>query len=407
MDRDGSRAQVLLRQARTLAETLNFAYETPSGIPQNNLRLSPKPVHKRTPVIDITAAGTPAMEFFHLSCLTEGKLSQPALSALDHILEQSPVRTTPFPGLSGRYLDIATGHFVDADGGWYGGAGGFYEYLLKLYMSSPARFQRYADRWILAADSSIKYLASSPASRPDLVFLASYNGSEILYDSDHTAHFAAANFMLGGSVLQKQEYVDFGLKLVDSQIEMYKATATGLGPDKYAWLPHYCHNLHGFKDVDPMNSRYIPKSCVIPPKYGEQAAFAEEAGYYSTSPAYMLRPEVIESLYYAYRMTGDAKYQDASWNIFEKILEHTKIESAGFAGLKDVHQIPDKTEAVNSAGEKGGMEDVQYSYVLAETVKYAWLIQVGGSNAPWHVQADGRNKWVLSTEGHPLRVRGP
>lgn len=406
MDPDGEHAEMLLRQAQTLVEALSFGYETPSGIPQNNLRFSPKPTQKRTPVTDITAAGVPALEFSHFSDLTGGVAGEPAVLALDHILNQSLPGTTPFPGLSGRYLDIQQGSFIDAEGGWYGGAGGFYEYLLKLYALSPSRFQYCLSRWVLAADSSMTYLASNSSSRPDLTFLASYNGTEILYNTDHTAHFAAANFLLAGSMLHEQKYIDFGLRLVDSQILMYRATTTGLGPDKYAWLPQFCHDLHGYEDkVDPKNTRYTPKACEIPEEFKDQSSFYEKAGFYVLSPAYKLRPEVLESLYYAYRITGDVKYQDASWEMFQRILEHTKIDSGGFAGLLDVNVVPDKVAAAASAGEAGGLEDLQYSYMLAETILYAWLIHAEDDDSPWHVQADGENTWVFNTEGHPLRTR--
>lgn len=405
MDPDGKWGKMLLKQAQTLAESLSFAFDTPSGLPQNNLRLLPKPTRKRTPQTDITAAGVLALEFSHLATLSETQLNARPVAALDLILAKSDPKTTPFPGLSGKFLNIAEGRFIDAEGGWYGGAGGFYEYLLKLYILYPSQFGRCLDRWKLAADSSMRYLASSPSSRPDLTFLASYNGTEILYNTDHTAHFAAANFLLGGSVLGEQKYIDFGLKLVDSQIEMYKATATGLGPDKYAWLPNYCHDLHGQIDgFDPMNSKFVPKACHVPAKFANGSSY-EKAGFYSTSAAYMLRPEVLESIYYAYRITGEAKYRDSSWDIFQKILEHTQIESGGFAGLKNVNKKPNKIAAAESGGKDGDMEDLQYSYMLAETVKYAWLTQLGDRNVPWHVRADGRNEWVFNTEGHPLRIR--
>ena len=41
-----------------------------------------------------------------------------------------------------------------------------------------------------------------------------------------------------------------------------------------------------------------------------QSEFYERAGFYITSGYYVLRPEVLESFYYAYRATGDRKYQD-------------------------------------------------------------------------------------------------
>jgi len=74
---------------------------------------------------------------------------------------------------------------TDASGGWVGGDDSFYEYLIKMYVYDSTRFASYRDRWILAADSSIAYLASHPSTRPDLTFLAQFNGQELIFQSEH------------------------------------------------------------------------------------------------------------------------------------------------------------------------------------------------------------------------------
>lgn len=94
----------------------------------------------------------------------------------------------PFPGLLGSDLGIANGSFVDSSGGWGGGTDSYYEYLIKSYLYDPERFATYKDRWVAAAESSIKYLASHPTSRPDLTFLAYYYNATkagITYASGH------------------------------------------------------------------------------------------------------------------------------------------------------------------------------------------------------------------------------
>lgn len=51
-----------------------------------------------------------------------------------------------------------------------------------------------------------------------------------------------------------------------------------------------------------------------------QTEFYERAGFYITSSDYILRPEVLESFYYAYRATGDRKYRDVC---FPALLKHS------------------------------------------------------------------------------------
>lgn len=104
---------------------------------------------------------------------------------MTNLLNPKPTSSEPFPGLVGIEIDIQTGQFQDAFGGWVGGADSFYEYLIKMYIYDPTRFQLYRDRWILAADSTIAHLASHPSSRPDLTFLAIYNNQSLIYESQH------------------------------------------------------------------------------------------------------------------------------------------------------------------------------------------------------------------------------
>ncbi len=40
-----------------------------------------------------------------------------------------------------------------------------------------------------------------------------------------------------------------------------------------------------------------------------------------------LRPEVVESLFYMYRVTHNASYRDASWEIFSSIEKHARVET--------------------------------------------------------------------------------
>lgn len=151
--------------------------------------------------------------------------------------------------------------------------------------------------WILAADSTIANLASHPSSRPDLTYLAAFNHTSLILESGHLACFDGGNFILGGLVLEGQKYIDFGLELVSSCENTYNQTLTGIGPESFSW-----------------DDSEIPAN---------QTEFYERAGFYITSGDYILRPEVLESFYYAYRATGDRKYQDVCLLLFCKEQQNT------------------------------------------------------------------------------------
>ena len=92
-----------------------------------------------------------------------------------------------------------------------------------------------------------------------------------------------------------------------------------------------------------------------------QKEFYERAGFYITGASYILRPEVMESFYYAYRVTGDPQYRDWVWDAFVAI-NATCRTPTGFAGISNVN--------VEGGGEK---QDNQESFLFAEVMKYAYL----------------------------------
>jgi mannosyl-oligosaccharide alpha-1,2-mannosidase len=193
------------------------------------------------------------------------------------------------------------------------------------------------------------------------------------------ACFNGGNFILGGLTLNRQDYIDFGLQLVDGCHDTYIETATGIGPEVFDWQD----------SVVPVNT----SNNNAPP--ADQAAFYEKAGFWipSGGSSYILRPEVLESYYYAYRATGDSKYQDWSWDGFLAINATCSVGDIGFAAISDV----------NTPG--GGQKyDEQESFFFAEVLKYAYIIQAG--NAEWQVSADQDNTWVFNTEAHPVKIAG-
>lgn len=172
-------------QAKHLADNLKVAFDTPSGIPDNTVLFDPPRTGGST-TNGIATIGTLVLEWTRLSDIvgdpTYGQLTQKGES---YLLHPQPASGEPFPGLIGTNVNITNGQFLDGSGGWVGGDDSFYEYLIKMYLYDPVRFGEYKDRWIAAADSSIKYLASHPSSRPDLTFMAMFSGTTPIYVSEH------------------------------------------------------------------------------------------------------------------------------------------------------------------------------------------------------------------------------
>jgi hypothetical protein len=58
----------------------------------------------------------------------------------------------------------------------------------------------------------------------------------------------------------------------------------------------------------------------------------------------MLRPETVESLFLAYRLTGDQLYRDHGWRIFQAIERHCRVEGGGYATIINVDENPARLE---------------------------------------------------------------
>ena len=66
----------------------------------------------------------------------------------------------------------------------------------------------------------------------------------------------------------------------------------------------------------------------------DQADFYDHSGYYITNPSYDLRPEVLESFYYAFRITGERRFfLNAFFSLFYDNLNRRRRSDVSRLGL--------------------------------------------------------------------------
>ncbi|KAK0743110.1 glycoside hydrolase family 47 protein [Schizothecium vesticola] len=379
-----STIQDILTQAVRLADNLKVAFHTPSGIPDNILRFNP-PRTTNSTTNGLATIGTLVLEWTRLSDITGNpEYARLAQTAESHLLSpQPPSIGEPFPGLLGSDVNISTGLFVSSSGGWGGGSDSFYEYLVKMHVYSPSRFGAYRDRFLAATDSSLAYLLSHSTARPDLTYLAMWeNATTLHFVSEHLACFSGGTFLLAAlhspTPSTSTRLTNLGLDLTTSCLNTYTSTLTHIGPESFRWQDSL---------LPPSRLNHLPPT--------NQSAFHRAHGFWTASPGYVLRPEVFESLYYAYRATGDARFQDAAWAAFGAVERACAVvvggRSRGYSSVRDVDWVGG-----------GGWTDFMESFWMAEVVKYAYLIQA--EEAPWQVKVGGGGQFVFNTEAHPIRV---
>ncbi|KAF7185107.1 Mannosyl-oligosaccharide alpha-1,2-mannosidase [Pseudocercospora fuligena] len=347
-----------------LGGILSCAFSTPSGIPRDWLDPATCQTDSGT-MNTVAGAGTMILEFSRLSDITGSRTyALLAQKAEDYLL--NPIGGQPFPGLLGSHVSVEDGRVIDENGSWGAFSDSFYEYLLKAYIYNSKNNQRYLERWLLAADSTIRYIASHPYGQSKLTLLPSWSGNTTDNRMETLSWFAGGNLILGGMITNNQTLIDFGTSIADTAAAVYNMTRTGLGPEFVTWNTD-CPD----GDCKPIQI---------------------------SDGRYRMRPEVFETWYYAYRATRDPKYIEWSWMAFEAI-DKTCRTQYGFS-------------AINNVDEAGGGAklDKQESFLFAEVFKYLYLIHAEDDTVPMHVQdsrTGKKNLWVLNTEAHPILVAGP
>ncbi|KAK2944099.1 putative Mannosyl-oligosaccharide 1,2-alpha-mannosidase MNS2 [Blattamonas nauphoetae] len=197
---------------------------------------------------------------------------------------------------------------------------------------------------------------------------------------DHLSCFVGGNFAFGAFYLNgwKKDHLDdnstlerffsIGENVTDTCAKMYSSSPTGLSPEVIRFT------------LKSAQSRPDPQRPLFDVK----------------DKRYLLRPEVLESLFYLFRFTGDTKYQDEAWAIFEAIEKYSKLPglNTGYTSLIDAYQKSSENNATDA-----NRDDEMPSFLFSETFKYLYLIFCDPATV---LPLD---QWVLTTEGHPLMAR--
>ncbi|KAF2770472.1 seven-hairpin glycosidase [Teratosphaeria nubilosa] len=379
---DQAQVAALVSQAESLANKIAYGFNTATGISSTYVNFSSDTPVEATYTVAATnqtynatntaSAGTFILEWFRLADVS-GNQTYRYLTERGEAPLINPSPAPVYPGLVGTEFDVDTGSMLSFDGGWHGGVDSFLEYLIKTYQyTADTTTTQYKDFWLQAAQSTIQYLADHPYGFPDLTFLTELdvNGSSA-YFSDSFTCFAGGNFLLGGKLLDMPALVDLGIAVTDGCHQTYNTTLTGLGPTGWGWYNSSNLAYNPADDNDVAGRKWAEK-------YGYFIASGDEA--------WEFRPEALESVFYAHRITGDPRWAEYAWEVFLAINE-TARNAVAFATVNNVN-MP----------FGGSMSNSLDSFWFAEVLKYLYLI----FEDPAVVSLD---EWVFGTEAHPFLVQ--
>ena len=333
----------LLRLAEDLGNRLLPVFDSPTGLPYRYVNLKTGKV--RDARTNPAEAGTLLIEFGALSKLTRRPIfydkAKRALVAIYN--RRSPI------GLVGTWINVETGQWSDSDSHISGAIDSYYEYLLKCWLLFGD--QDCHRMWLESIAAINKYLA-----QPVLHDLLYANGAQT-----------------------KQPELWYG----HADMNTGKRTATTYGALD-AFFPAVLA-LSG--DLDRAR-RLQASSFKMWSLYGIEPEELDYNAMQVVSPAYHLRPEIVESNYYLYhyalagrRGTEAASYLKRGQRMFDDFVKYCKTDE-GYAALKSV-----------VTKEKS---DSMQSFVFAETFKYFYLL----SAPPKTLDFD---KVIFNTEAHPIR----
>ncbi|KAF9908935.1 hypothetical protein EC991_009234 [Linnemannia zychae] len=301
--------------------------------------------------------GTIQLEFTRLSTLTGKPIYDTKARKIFEVLGTA---TSQLPGLLPSYVQDEEGrqysNFKASIGGM---VDSYYEYLLKEWILLDGKVPKFRQMFETAIDSMKKYMVLRPdnGSQEYAIFGQTHTGSKAIEPNmEHLACFISGSLAMGSKYFDRPDDLVLARQIAEGCYRGYHNTATGLGPEAMLF----------------QNSAEPGKFVTDPSTFFHKFTSRKE---------YILRPETLESLWILYRLTGEKKYQDQAWEIFQS-LERSCRTHIAYSGLRDVTDV-------NSQDNR--ME----SFFMAETMKYLYLM----FSTPDVISLD---KFVLNTEAHPI-----
>ncbi|EMD88229.1 glycoside hydrolase family 47 protein [Bipolaris maydis ATCC 48331] len=388
----GEARDLILDQAVVLAGKLAPAYDTPTGLPwprvdfkteegepHPSFILQDDPAQREFehPAIGPARIGSSILENRVLTRLTGDDIYVLNSTKAWAPLVWSNWRT-PWPGMVDAPVDIMTGEPVRRQRHWDGGHNSYYEYLVKMTILAPPsdpHLPKYKERFVRAAYSLRRHLASRSAPAPghlmQHLYLGRQDDEQFENQQGHLACFAPGTILLASKFYTEKPLRTFALALLEGCHHAYTSTPTKIAPETWSWTPKFSYDKPLFAPETP-----------------RQKKEASTTGIWSRDPAYKGRPEYVESIFYAWRITGEQRYRDWAWDAFSALEKYCKAPF-GYAQLADVYDTSSKDET--------RWVDVQESFWAAKTLKYLWLTFSD-------VEVTSLDSWVFSTEGHPFRM---
>ncbi|KAH6846997.1 glycoside hydrolase [Chaetomium sp. MPI-CAGE-AT-0009] len=400
---DLSGRAVLLEKAVELGDLIYAGFDTANRMPVDNINVeaAANGLGLMVEAAVVSASpGTLTLEMTRLSQITGDPKYYDAITGIVDLFFRGQNQTA-LPGLFPMMVSMAREDVTTGSTFTLGGcADSLYEYFPKLHAllgglggpQLPSLTRGFMD----AAKRHLFFrpmLPDSTSPTPDILLSGNVNVDADLTphldpETEHLACFIGGTFALAGRLFTNEADVAVGARLARGCVYAYRAFPTGLMPERLNMVPCPEANPDGGANAACAwdDARWEAERARRP----EYKAHLPRGFTTAKDPRYILRPEAIESVFYLWRITGEAEWREAAWDMFEAVARATATET-GSAAVVDV-TVGD--------GEAVKVEDYMESFWIAETLKYFYLI----FSPPDLISLD---KYVLNTEAHPFLLPRP
>ncbi|KAI6101362.1 glycoside hydrolase family 47 protein [Pisolithus sp. B1] len=383
-----SREPIFLTRADDLGKALLPVFNTTSGLPMYAVNTATGATRKGWNVDAFWAEVTSCqLEYKYLAHLTGRKDYFDRVDHIINIMHNMSATTDLYPTQwsvkEGKPTNKKISVGAAADSG--------YEYLLKQYLLTAHAEPRVREMYLKSARAIVENLFFLSPNRK-LLYVTDTNRRAVTRTFEHLSCFLPGLFALGTKMIdmppndrELHEWAAQGLAY--TCYVSYADQPCGLGADEMVMDPWLINDGSSGRWIDHVNA-WIEEGRPggVPPGLHEPPPVkgGGTRDYRIKKNDYLLRPEVVESLYLMWRTTGDERWRERGWEIFQAIEKHART-AYGFASLRGVdRETPEKL-------------DEMPSYFLAETLKYLYLLFLEEDIIPL-------DRWVFNTEAHPLPV---
>ncbi|KAJ3564465.1 hypothetical protein NP233_g8277 [Leucocoprinus birnbaumii] len=390
-----SKDQLYLDKATDLADRMLPVFDTPSGLALSmaNLGLRQAVDDPSSPGRVSTAeATTLQLEFRYLTHLTGNPIYWDQVEKGMRVLKSAKQPSNLVP----IYMNANSGLFHDSEIRLGSRGDSYYEYLLKQYLQTNKTENVYREMYDGAMQGIHDRLLVKGAKKgltftAELIPSPSRASNEkytVSLKQDHLVCFLGGSLMLGATTVgtrvaepsrppRENQLTSVGRRdwqtgyeLLETCIDTHN-TATGLSPEiVYFWSAEEAER----RGAEVKADWYIKN--------------ARPGAWPVYDARYILRPETVESIFLAYRLTGDSRYRKIGWKIFQSIDKHCRLDEGGYSSILNVDDVDTRKD------------DKMETFWLAETLKYLYLLFEDESVIPL-------DEYVFNTEAHPLPVFTP